>query len=304
MASPLNRRPGDKYRPIRERLDSALQGMERLRDRDGVSPEYLDLQIKLVRLRRQAISRIVNTRRIAKHVVETLDRDSFADSGGSAPIVKAVALTLEEFRTLADRVTFPENILAAARALQGIAESDEDQMEQIILGILQSSPQAISNVGAALSVDAQVLHFLGRELMKPFFHVLAANHFDQETAEKWNQGRCPICNGYPQFARLDKENGARWLRCDLCDVEWKFERMTCPFCGNVEVEKARYFTVSDDDPIRVTVCDKCQCYIKTYDERKESVEARPLVEDVGSLALDMIAFREGFVHPNLAMSFT
>jgi len=304
MTAQRNSRTDNKYRPIRERLDSALQGMERLRDRDGVSPEYLDLQIKLVRLRKQAISRIVNTRRIAKHLAEKMDRDVLADPDAKAPIIEAVTLTLEEFSTLADQYAFPENILVAARALQGMDAAGNDQMERIIEGILQSSPEAISSVGAALSVDAQVLHFLGRELLRPFFHMLAANHFDPETAETWNQGRCPICSGYPQFARLDKENGARWLHCDLCDIEWKFERMTCPFCGNTEAEKARYFTVSDDDPMRMTVCDKCQCYIKTYDERKQSIEALPLVEDVGSLELDMIAFREGFIHPNLAMSFT
>jgi formate dehydrogenase accessory protein FdhE len=304
MATRRSIKTDSRYRPIRESLDSALQGMERLRDRDGVSPDYLDLQMKLVKLRKQAISRIVNTPRIAKHLTEKLNRDALADPDGKAPIVEAATLTLEEFGTLADQYAFPENILAAARALQDIEASDKAQIEQIIQGILYSTPQAISNVGAALSLDARVLHFLGRELLKPFFHVLAANHFDRETAEKWNQGRCPICSGYPQFARLDKENGARWLHCDLCDIEWKFERMTCPFCGNVEVGKARYFTVSDDDPMRVAVCDKCQCYIKTYDERKENVKIQPLVEDVGSLALDMIAFREGFVHPNLAMAFT
>ena len=303
MTTQRNRKADDRYRPIRERLDSALQGMDRLWDRDGMSPEYLDLQVKFIRLRQQAISRIVKTRRITKYLTESLDRETLVDPNRTTPIVDAMALTLEEFEVLADQYAFPENIRAAACVLHEINASDTDQMGQIVMALLQCSPQEISNVSATLSVDAHVLHFLGRELMKPFFHVLAANHYDLETAKKWNQGRCPICSGYPQFARLDKENGARWLRCNLCDIEWKFERMTCPFCGNTEVEKARYFTVSDNDPMRVMVCDKCQCYIKTYDERKESIEAQPLVEDVGSLALDMIAFREGFVHPNLGMSF-
>jgi formate dehydrogenase accessory protein FdhE len=294
----------DKYSAIWEHLDLALRGLERLKEREGVSRDYLDLQMNLVKFRRQAISRIVNTRRIAKHLSEDLESDMLKTPGEEAPIVEAVTVALEELSSFLDQGQFPDNI---RRTVEIIRETDPPMRGKIrewVSAVLTPSPQDISIIASELKVESEVLHFMGREVLKPFFHLLAVHHFTQEMGEKWNKGQCPMCNGFPQFARLEKEAGARWLWCDLCDVQWRFERLTCPFCGNKEVKKSRYFTVSENDAVRVTVCDNCQSYIKTYDERKAEIEPQLLVEDVRSLAMDMIASREGFIHPNLAMSFT
>ena len=294
----------DTYSGIRERLDSALQGLELLKDREGVSRDYLDLQTNLVKFRKKAIARIANTRRISKNLSEKLTSEALQNPDQGAPIVEAVGLTLEESSPFVDQGDFPKNVSTAIETLVQTDPPASGKIGEWISAVLTPSPKDISRIASELLIEAEVLQFLGRELLKPFFHLLAAHHFTDDMRDKWNQGRCPMCNGFPQFARLDKEVGTRLLWCDLCDVEWKFERLTCPFCGNTEVEKSRYFTVSDDDPMRVTVCDNCQSYIKTYDERKENVDAQVLVEDIGSLTLDLIASREGFVHPNLAMSFT
>lgn len=294
----------DTYSGILERLDSALQGLERLKDREGISRDYLDLQTNLIRLRKKTVARIANTRRIFKHLSDELISEELQNPDLDAPIAEAVALTLEESSSFLDQGEFPQNVETSIETLVQTDPLASGKIGEWISAVLTPSPKDISRIASELSVEAEVLQFLGRELLKPFFHLLALHHFTDDMRDKWNQGRCPMCNGFPQFARLDRDVGARWLWCDLCDVEWKFERLTCPFCGNTEVEKARYFTVSDDDPMRVSVCDNCQSYIKTYDERKENIDAQVLVEDIGSLTLDLIASREGFVHPNLAMSFT
>jgi len=293
----------DRFRAVRERLDSVFLGLDRLRNRDGVSGEYLDLQKKLIASRTKAIFRIANTRRIAASLSKEITPEGLERPDYLPPVVEAAALTLEEFGIAAERGDFPEKISGALVVVKATIAADRQLVRRLVIVLLKPSPQNVSRLAGELSVEADVLQFLGRELLKPYFHMLAAIHFTTETAEKWNQARCPICSGFPHIARLDKEAGARWLRCDLCDVEWRFERLTCPFCGNAEPANARYFTVCDDDAMRVSVCDKCQSYIKTYDERKSITQADLLVEDVGSLALDMIAHREGFVHTNMGMRF-
>jgi len=294
----------DGFASVRERLDSAFLGLERLRDREGVSGEYLDLQKKLIATRTKAIFRVANTRRITARLSAEFPLKEPQDPDQPSPVIEAAGLTLQEFAMAAERGDFPEKIRQAVVLLKEAIVANQQLAGRLVIAVLKSSHQELSRLAGELSLEADVLQFLGRELLKPFFHLLAAIHLTAETAEKWNQGRCPICSGFPHIARLDKEAGARWLRCDLCDIEWKFERMTCPFCGNVESASAKYFTVSDANPIRVSVCDKCQNYIKTYDERNSIVPSQLLVEDIGSLALDMIAFQEGFVHPNSAMVVT
>ena len=299
----MGQHDSDRFGAVRERLDSAFLGLERLRNREGVSGEYLDFEKQLIASRTKAIFRIANTRRIAAHLSETFQAECIEHPEESSPVVEAAALTLEEFRIAVEHGDFPVRIRDAVATIKKAIAADKHLTERLVVALLKPSPQEISLLGAELEMEADLLHFLGRELLKPFFHLLAAVQFTAKTAEKWNQGRCPMCNGFPHIARLEKESGARWLRCDLCDVEWKFERLTCPFCGNIAAEESRYFTVSEDDAMRVSVCDKCQSYIKTYDERKSMASTQLLVEDAGSLALDMIAQREGFVHANMGMRF-
>jgi formate dehydrogenase maturation protein FdhE len=293
MAAKQSNKYSDLSQPVLARLDSALDGLEGLKNREGVSWEYLDFHMTLTRFRKQAVRRLAGEPAVM----------------GETSAKGAFLLTLEDFKLFSESGVFPEHFADTVHTLH---DADAGLIDDWIAAIQPPSPQVLSGVAARLSLEAEVLQFLGRELLKPSYHLTAANRFTDDMRDKWNQGRCPICNGFPQFAKLEQDTGARWLWCDLCDIQWKFDRMTCPFCGHREVEKARYFTIAGEeangsvaDPMRVTVCDKCHSYIKTYDERVgEQPLDQPLVEDVGSLTLDLVASREGYVHPNIGSSFS
>ena len=287
-------------------LDTALRDMVTLTNREGVSHEYLAFHSNLVKFRKRAISRIVNTRHIIKHFTESYSLDNPV---WNTRLADAIKLTLEEFDTFLEQGDFPETITTLVKALH---TSDKELLVDWVTAIRTSSPQNISKIASKVSTDAGVLSFLGRELFKPYFHLLASHQYTEAKETEWQEGFCPVCHSYPQFGRLEKEEGALRLWCDLCNIQWTFERMTCPFCGSKDPEQSRYFTAQDKnisgppkDPIRVQVCDKCQSYIKIYDERISELKLeQPLTEDVGSLALDMVAVQEGFVHPNVAMAFS
>jgi FdhE protein len=89
--------------------------------------------------------------------------------------------------------------------------------------------------------------------------------------------------------------GAKYLVCSSCGYEWRFSRLGCPYCGNGNHEKLRYFhTETDGKAYRVDVCEECKKYIKTIDLRELGEEIVPLVEDIATLHLDMIAEKEGY----------
>ncbi|HBR22045.1 MAG TPA: hypothetical protein DD713_05685, partial [Nitrospiraceae bacterium] len=57
----------------------------------------------------------------------------------------------------------------------------------------------------------------------------------------------------------------------------------------------RYFnTEADGKGYRVDVCEECKKYIKTIDLRELKEEVTPLIEDIGTLHLDIIAEKEGY----------
>jgi FdhE protein len=78
-------------------------------------------------------------------------------------------------------------------------------------------------------------------------------------------------------------------------------RLKCPSCGNDDHEALKYFyTENEGTANRIDVCDKCKKYIKTVDTREISGEIIPLIEDMGTLYLDALAQKEGYLRGGIA----
>jgi FdhE protein len=157
-----------------------------------------------------------------------------------------------------------------------------------------NNDQYIATLSEKLGVKKDVLSFLARNSVKPIFEAYAkevSSHVDQE---RWWKGYCPICGSEPLIAEL-REEGARFLVCSSCDYEWRFNRLKCPFCENDNHEKLRYFyTEKEGKTYRVDVCEKCKRYIKTIDTKELGEDIIPLIEDAGTLHLDILAQNEGY----------
>ncbi len=111
--------------------------------------------------------------------------------------------------------------------------------------------------------------------------------------ERWRYRYCPICGGSPDFAFIDREQGARWLLCSRCDTKWLFQRLECPYCGNQNINTLAYFT-DDEGLYRLYVCEQCHKYIKAIDLRcTESKILLPL-ERVLTLDIDRQAQEKGY----------
>ncbi|MCX7634967.1 MAG: formate dehydrogenase accessory protein FdhE, partial [Syntrophales bacterium] len=110
----------------------------------------------------------------------------------------------------------------------------------------------------------------------------------------WSEGYCPICGKEPKIGEIKEEEGRRFLFCNQCGIEWPYQRIKCPFCGNEEQQSLAYFTVEDDERYRVDVCNECKRYIKIIDFRKNDIEADLDVEDITTIHLDILANEEGY----------
>ena len=131
-------------------------------------------------------------------------------------------------------------------------------------------------------------------LLVPFFQKEAMKYQKVIEEAQWLKGHCPFCGNQPQYSRFHKEDGRRLLFCPLCRSQWRFLRMVCPFCNNSDHSKLRQFDIEKDAAHRADVCDNCQRYIKTTNERASGKESIPQVENVVTIALDYLAEKEGF----------
>ena len=154
-----------------------------------------------------------------------------------------------------------------------------------------------------MGIAYDVFAFLAEQSLSPFVSCYAeklagmlAESLPEGTDDqkKWLRAYCPGCGREPLISRLETEIGRRWLFCSFCHTEWLYKRVTCPFCENDNQDSLRYFFIEDDKSHRVDVCDKCKRYIKTVDPRETYRGLNPYVEHLSTLALDIVAEKEGY----------
>jgi FdhE protein len=137
--------------------------------------------------------------------------------------------------------------------------------------------------------------FVITTIARPLLRVLGESRKQKANLESAFTDTCPVCGGVPLMAKLQKDDGRRILECYLCGTQWVFKRLRCPFCGNEEHKTLSYLFL-EGDSCRIDKCDNCKRYIKTFDERKNTLD-QPLsllVQDVATLDLDILATKEGY----------
>jgi FdhE protein len=222
---------------------------------------------------------------------------------------------------LVDKGDLKLDIVSATTLFKGLCEvlkrnnkvsGDVDKIEQLISGkelkleelfkkTAAGNGEYIASQSDRLDLKAGILSFLTENSLRPIFEAYArelGGHVDQE---RWWRAYCPICGSEPVMAELVGREKKRFLICSCCGYEWRFKRIQCPFCENEERGQFKYFFGDNEQKTyRVETCQKCKKYIKTIDTETLGEEVVPVVEDIGTLYLDVLAKKEGYtreVHP-------
>lgn len=179
------------------------------------------------------------------------------------------------------------------RITQALHDKEIDFLE-LFEHIEPANGEFIASLSEKLRVKNEVLLFLARESVRPILEAYANELKGRVNQEGWWKGYCPVCGSEPFMAEL-RENGARFLICSACSAKWRFKRLQCPFCEYEEPEGFRYFYAENEGKAyRVDVCEHCKRYIKTVDTRELGEDIIPIIEDAGTLYLDMLAQDEGY----------
>lgn len=168
-------------------------------------------------------------------------------------------------------------------------------LEELFKRVVAEDEKYLDTKTQKLKLNKELLLFLAKNSINPVLEAYANQLKGYVDQERWWRGYCPICGSKPIIGELRKKEGERFLLCSSCGFEWRFQRMVCPFCGNVEPKKHRYFYMEKETRgYRVDVCEKCKTYIKTIDTRELDEEVILPIEDLGTLHLDILAQKEGY----------
>ncbi|HEU5393187.1 MAG TPA: formate dehydrogenase accessory protein FdhE, partial [Candidatus Methylomirabilis sp.] len=190
----------------------------------------------------------------------------------------------EDIRLLREAVQTDPSLLPRL-ARKSVSEPDQEYLESL---------------ARRLRVLPDVLLFIGRAVAAPFVAEAVRRfgpRFKLGEVATETPGRCGMCGSPPSIATLRRGDGRRILTCGLCGTGWEFPRLACPWCGTRDREALNILRLSPEDPRWIEACEVCRGYIKTVDERRLPVgePVLPVVEETGTLPLDLLAEREGYL---------
>jgi FdhE protein len=110
----------------------------------------------------------------------------------------------------------------------------------------------------------------------------------------WEKGYCPICGEFPSIALIEEEGGKRFLHCSSCGQDWRFTRISCPYCEKETRQDMEYFYVENKTQEAAFVCDQCKKYLVTL-YRAGKVFARDMdISAISLIHMDIIMQGKGY----------
>ena len=213
---------------------------------------------------------------------------------GKRELCADIASAIKLFKRLCRVLSRDHQASFEVKRLNQAIRRKEIDFAEFLEAVGAQDGQYFSTLSENLKVREELLLFLAKNTLKPILETYTDDLRETVHQEQWWRNYCPICGSPPFLARLRGE-GERFLVCSLCSFEWRFSRLMCPFCGNEDSKGLRYFHTQKEGGVnRADVCDKCKSYIKTVNTRGSKEEFIPLVEDMGSLHLDLLAQKEGY----------
>lgn len=199
------------------------------------------------------------------------------------------------FKNICKVLQRKEKIAPEIKKINQAIRNKEIDLLEIFGRLIDGDKGYIEFIANKSGLHTWLLTFLSESSIKPSLEAYAEKLKSYVDQESWYRGYCPVCGSQPERGELRIDVGERFLECSSCSFKWRFKRVVCPFCGNDDSKKLRFFnTEADGKAYRVDVCEECKKYIKTIDLRELNVEVVPLVDDIGTLHLDIIAEKEGY----------
>ena len=190
---------------------------------------------------------------------------------------------------------------AGADRIQEALESGDLVLDHVFRAYLAEDKQVFDAWMEKLPGTPRLLHFLVQSSLGPFMEGVSRRVRDKALEQGvWEHGHCPVCGSLPFISTLENKEGQRMMHCSFCRNVYRVPRLGCVYCGEKDPKKMRYFDVQEEPGFRVDLCDQCKMCIKTVDFRTMDRVSVPVLDDLESLTLDVLAQARGYVRPTLS----
>ena len=162
--------------------------------------------------------------------------------------------------------------------------------------VSQDGPR-LDDLARAQGDDHGVLRGLAPLIARPMLQA-CRRAWAPRVPETWAYGYCPICGGWPAIAEIRGLGGSRHLRCGACGSDWRTQWLRCSFCGEDDHEQLGSLASAESlDRETIAICDGCNRYVKTITTLAPIRPEHVMLQDLGTLVLDVVALERGYRRP-------
>ena len=163
---------------------------------------------------------------------------------------------------------------------------------------LRQDNRNIDELAASCGADAEALQAVAGLLPVPF--LLACNRrWASSVSPGWVEGSCPVCGAWPAFAEVRGIERNRYFRCARCGGEWHARALHCPYCD--ESDHGQLVSlVAENGGSNTTIeaCRHCLRYVKALTRLQGCPPDTVMIEDLGTVDLDIAALECGYTRPS------
>jgi len=154
--------------------------------------------------------------------------------------------------------------------------------------------QAVDSWTKGLKISPSNTSFLMSLVSRVVLEIRAREIMATLGAFDWEKGYCPICGEFPSIALIEEEGGKRFLHCSSCGQDWRFTRISCPYCEKETRKDMEYFYVENKTQEAAFVCDQCKKYLVTL-YRAGKLFARDMdISAISLIHMDIIMQGKGY----------
>jgi len=272
------------------------------RKRGFLPPELIDLIEKIYSVQLEARDKA------AVPETGTIQTADAVQRSQGAPLVERTRFPFDRKQArelLADLLKVAETatpalVEASAAVTAKLADNSLD-LEQAMQAHLDGDEAFFTDWAKNTPTAPRLLPMLVQAAMTPSIEkaaTLLAAGIDLKAS--WPHGHCPVCGSMPIMSELREKEGFRFNICGFCHSEFHAPRLQCPFCLETDTNKLGYYEAKEEPGMRINTCQTCNMYIKLIDFRNLDRRALPLIDDLETLSLDVVAREKKFKRPTLS----
>ena len=155
----------------------------------------------------------------------------------------------------------------------------------------------VARLAAGHAVDAEALQAVVALVAIPLLQACRAR-WTASLSPGWAEPYCPVCASWPAFAEVRGIERTRYLRCGRCGAQWHGQVLHCCYCRNSDHELMTSLVPEQTGvPGVIEACVRCRGYVKVFTKLQATPPVAVLLEDLGSVALDIAAIGHGYERP-------